>query len=174
MAAKDPVLQKTGSHHVGDDLSREEIYFYFSATWRSQPVSVEVSADRYVHSSGMSDWRVYARAARFYDPERNGGRGEPTTETARRALSVLCVPIATEWLGSDEYAASFRRALAQMIMRKFRNDHSPARSVAEALATFRSRLAPDAFEAISETLSAYNAYTAASAKVDATISGEAG
>lgn len=180
MSAKNAVLRKTGSHWVSDDnyssrhngISKEEIYFYFDAQWRGRPVQVEVSADKYAHSSGMSDWRIYARAARFYDPERNGGRGEETTGTARSALSKLCVPIAIAWLDTDEYKASFQRALAHMVMRKFQDSYSASRYVTEALVTFKDRLAAEHFQAISETLSAYNAYAASKASADAIINGE--
>lgn len=171
-SAKNAVLERTGSHYISDDagsyrvdgISKEEVYGYFSAVWRGRAVQVEVSADRYSHSSGMSEWRVYARAARFHDPERNGGRGEETTGNARAALSKVCSPMMEEWLASDEYAASFQRALASMVMRKFRNDYSAARDVRAALATFKDRLAPAAHEAISETLAAYEAYEAASSR----------
>jgi hypothetical protein len=180
MSAKNAELNRTGSHWVSDDnscrsegISKEEVYFYFSATWRGQPVQVEVSADRYAHTSGMSEWRVYARAARFYDPERNGGRGEETTETARSALSNLCSPIATDWLKTDAYTVSFQTALANMVIRKFRDDYSASRRVAEALNTFKGRLSPAAYQGISETLDAYNAYEAIKARTDETISAEA-
>ena len=166
MSAKDAVLEKTGSHWVSDEnyssrhegISKEEVFFYFSAKWRGQPVQVAVSADKYAHSSGMSDWRVYARAARYYDPERNGGSGEETTATARRALGELCVPIAMEWLVSDEYAASFQRALAHMVMRKFDNKYSTERDVTTALATFEDRLSADIRQAIRSALDAFKAY----------------
>lgn len=165
MSAKDAVLEKTGSHWVSDDnyssrvdgISKEEVYLYFSAKWRGQPVQVEVSADRYAHSSGISEWRVYARASRFYDPERNGGRGEETSGTARAALSKLCEPIATAWLSSDEYRASFERALAHMIMRKFDDKYSVSRYVGEALATFEDHLPSSVWRAIRDALVAFNA-----------------
>jgi hypothetical protein len=168
MSAKNAVLRKTGSHYISDDssshvngISKEEVYFYFDAQWRGRPVQVEVSADRYAHSSGMSDWRAYARAARFYDPERNGGRGEETTGTARSALGRLCVPIAVEWLSTDAYRSSFQAALGHMVMRKFQDGYSASRRVSEALATFKGRLSPDVLRAIGETLDAFNVFEAA-------------
>ena len=171
MSAKNATLRKTGSHWVSDDnssrhngISKEEIYFYFDATWRGRPVQVEVSADRYAHSSGISDWRVYARAAYF------DGRVS-TTDTARRALSELCSPIATAWLESGEYVASFQRALAHMIMRKFRDGYSPARNVSQALATFEDRLPSSMWRAIRDTLVAYNTYEDARFRANALING---
>jgi hypothetical protein len=171
MSAKDAVLQKTGSHSVSDDgssraegFSREEVYLYFSAKWRGKPVVVTMSADRYAHSSGMSGWRVYASEARLEDPERNGGRGESVSGTARAALSKLCEPMATEWLESEAYAASFQRALAHMVMRKFRDEYRATRGVAEALATFKTRLAPATYQAISNALEAWRAFEAAKAQ----------
>jgi hypothetical protein len=181
MSAKDAVLNKTGSHWVSDDnhssrvdgISKEEVFFYFSAKWRGQPVQVEVSADKYAHSSGMSDWRVYARAARYYDSESYGGRGEETTGTARAALGELCVPIALEWLESDAYKASFQTALAHMVMRKFQDNYSASRRVAEALVTFRTRLSAPLIASIRETLVAFGAYEAAKYRAFKTINGEA-
>jgi len=189
MSAKDAVLQHTGSHHISDDVSsrcaegigKEEVYLYFTAKWRGKPVTVTVSADRYAASfydgetdtstSRLTDWRVYARDARFYDPDRNGGRGEATSDTARSALSKLCEPLAVEWLASDAYTASFQAALGRMIMRHFRDNYSASWKVGAALAEFASRLAPDVFTAIGRTLDAYNAYTAAAATANQTISG---
>jgi hypothetical protein len=172
MSAKDAALQKTGSHWVSDDnyssradgISKEEVYFYFTAQWRGRPVQVEVSADRYAHSSGISEWRVYARDARFYDPERNGGRGEATTGTARAALGKLCVPIAEEWLTSDAYTASFQNALAHMVMRKFDGRYSATRDVQAALVTFKDRLPKPTLQAISDALEAWQAFEAAKAQ----------
>lgn len=179
MSAKDAALERTGSHSVIDDnyssradgISSEEVFGYFTATWRSRPVMVTVSADKYAHSSGMSDWRIYASEARYVDTEKNGNRGEDVTATAKSALSKLCAPLMSDWLGTDEYVASFQRALARMILRKFRDDYSASRSVANALVTFESRLAPATYKAIRKTLVAYNAYVDVKASADALVNG---
>lgn len=118
----DVVLERTGSHHFSDDPGRgpkEEVYGYFRATWRGQPVMVTMSADRYTYSGGeMSDWRVYAQDARYFDPERNGGRGDDVTETARWRLSDACRPVMIGWLASDAYAGSLACAVRNMIVRE--------------------------------------------------------
>jgi hypothetical protein len=177
MSAKDAALQKTGSHYISDDVSsqnaegigKEEVFLYFSAKWRGKPVSVTMHADRYAARYGdtgnkLTPWRVYAQEAHLEDPERNGGRGEPVSGTARAALSKLCEPMTVEWLATDAYTASFQTAVAHTIMRKFHDEYRATRSVTEALATFKTRLAPPVYQAISDALEAWQAFEAAKAQ----------
>lgn len=189
MSAKNPVLCRTGSHYLSDDISsdavdgitKEEVYLYFTATWRGKPVVVGMSADRYSASffneatgesrNQLTKWRTYATEARYSD-DPNTRSGDPVSGTARAALSKLCEPLVLEWLDSDAYAASFRTAVAQLIMRKFRDDYSASRRVSEALSTFRTRLSPTARDAIQRTLDAYVEYEAAKAHANQTIEQE--
>lgn len=183
MSAKNAQLERTGSHYLSDDgshgddangISREEVYVYLSATWRGKPVRVTMSCDRYCASfdgeNRLTDWRVYARDVRYYDPEKNGGRGEEASGTARSALSTLCEPIATEWLDSEEYRLSYQVAAGHMIMRHFRDDYSAERRVSEALERLGSHLAPMVRAAITETLDAYRAFQVAKAHAEHTLS----
>lgn len=186
MSAKNAVLQKTGSHHISDEnshaadgISKEQVFLYFSAKWRGKPVIVTMQADRYAascwnESNGVStnrlvEWRTYAEDARYEDPEKNGGRGEHVTGTARSALSKLCQPLVVEWLASDAYAASFQTAVAHTVMRKFQDNYSASRRVSEALVTFRTRLQPATLKAISDTLKAYDKYESVKARAFETI-----
>lgn len=190
MTARDANLDHTGSHHIesaissqaADGIGKEQVFLYFAATWRGKPVTVTMQADRYAASffdgdenkstNRLTDWRVYASEARFIDPDKNGGRGDDVTETARRALSNLCEPLVYPWLASNAYTVSFQAAASRMIMRYFRDDYSASRRVAEVLATFRDRL-PDAhFGAIKATLDAYTAYEEVKAATDRLINGD--
>lgn len=189
MSAKDAVLSRTGSHRIedrgsgaADGISNEQVFAYFTAKWRGQPVIVTMQADRYAASNWdektgtstnrLTDWRVYANEAHFYDPEKNGGRGAEVSGTARSALSKLCQPFVIDWLATDAYTVSFQAAAARLILRKFDDDrYSVSRRVTDALAVFRSRLTPAMFRAISETLVAYDAYDAAKARAFTALEG---
>jgi len=189
MSAKNAELQRTGSHHVSDELSsqcadgvgKEQIYLYFSATWRGKPVSVTMQADRYAASffdektrtstNHLTDWRTYASEARYVDPENNGGRGEDVTGTARSALSKLCAPMVTEWLASEAYVASRRPALARMIIRHLRDDrYSADRRVSEGLARFGEELGSVLAGAIRCALDSYRDFKTDVARVETLIS----
>jgi hypothetical protein len=165
---------------AADGISKEEVWLYFSATWRGKAVNVTMQASRYSAShwdersdtstNRLVDWRVYATDARYSeDPAAYGG--ESATGTARAALSALCEPMVMDWLASDAYTVSFQRAVAHLIMGKFRDDYSASRRVPEALATFRDRLPAAIVQAITETLEAYNAFAASRARTSEVISG---
>src|SRR4051812_11073584 len=88
------------------ELQREELYPQVDVDYRGTVRRVEVSADRYVSTAGLGEWRVYVRGI---DPD-NGvgpkGRGE---------ISATVVPLVTEWLESEGYAESRQRAYAYAI-----------------------------------------------------------
>lgn len=128
-------LEQTGSHHYREDNGngrggKEEVYGYFSATWRGDPVMVTMSCDRYTVASGeWTDWRVYAQDARqgtFYRDREDGPllqeRGPYVTDTARSRLNDACKPAMLEWLAGDEYPTSRKNALRYMILRQFSDD----------------------------------------------------
>lgn len=187
MSAKNATLRRTGPHSVedggsgrADGISNEQVFLYFSATWRSKPVLVTMCADRYSASFGdshseerterLTDWRTYATEARYgEDPNERGGS---VTGTARSALSKLCEPMVAEWLGSDAYTASFQTAVARLVMRKFEDRYSASNRVTEALVIFRRRLDPAVFKAILATLHAYDAYADAKSRAFNLINGE--
>ena len=159
-------MERTGSHHVSDDYARggyrEQVFGYFKATWRGEPVIVTMQADRYTHSSGLSDWRIYAEQARSFDPERNGGRGDDLTDTARGRLSDACKPLMAAWLDSDEYAPSLANAVRNMIVREMKDRHTS--TAPRLLETYGDRLTATQHDAITTALAARDAYHAATEK----------
>lgn len=95
----------TGTHSVHDGR-KEEVRITFDATWRGEPCVLRMTASRYVHSSGWSDWTVYTE-----DAKRDGGVwGEYLSETAYTRLGDAARPLVQEWLKSDEYTESERVA----------------------------------------------------------------
>lgn len=87
----------------------EDVVFKIDAEWRGKPVVADMRADRYTHSSGLSDWRVVCREATQDD---GGGRRSTCTDLARQRLRDQLTPLVEEWLASDEYRPSEVRAYA--------------------------------------------------------------
>lgn len=157
-------MERTGSHHVSDEYARggyrEQVFGYFTATWLGEPVIVTMQADRYTHSSGLSDWRIYAEQARSFDPEANGGRGPDLTDTARKRLSDACRPAMAAWLESDEYPASLADAVRNMIVREM-TDTRRGHAAPRLLEAYGDRLTRAQHAAITAALTKRDEYQAA-------------
>ena len=169
------ILTRTGSHSVtfpayNPSELKEEVYAYLDATWRGRPVKVTMRADRYTHSSGLSDWRIYASEAREV-PGPSQYLGANLTDTARRALSDLCRPLVAQWIASPEYGASeegaYRRALARHI-RELRPWEDATRDVVKAahLLFVAGKISFETAEKVGATCSAFDAYTARMIELD--------
>ena len=156
-------MDRTGSHHVSDEYARggyrEQVFGYFTATWLGEPVIVTMQADRYTHSSGLSDWRIYAEQARSFDADANGGRGHELTDTARRRLSDACRPLMVAWLESDEYAPSLANAVRNMIVREM--DEKYGNGAGTMFTRYGHHLTPAQRTAIQDALDQRDAYRAA-------------
>lgn len=118
-------------HGRGGQLAREELYPVLTAEVRGVERTVRVSADRYRHSNGWSDWRIYVR-----DVEPSNGIGDKT----RAGLNAAAEPIVRAWLASDAYKASRRLAAAAMLARLIRDERYNAYSVRTELARHRAEL----------------------------------
>jgi hypothetical protein len=104
-----------------NEVEKEELFMTFGATWRGRPVVVKMSADQYRHSSGMSNWRIYAIEAREADRTNQSGdylgRGNNLTDTARRRLGDDLADVVRRWLDSPLYEESRRFAMDRCLMR---------------------------------------------------------
>ncbi len=160
---------RTGSHSVHIDwhngqleVTKEEVWFYFETTWRGRPALVTLSADRYRHSGGMSEWRVYASDAKEHDPERNGGRGDDLTDLARRRLGEQLIPVAREWLASEGYARSrqtaFYHALDRMARELSAFSRRDTSDLRKALATFGHELPPERQDQLFSAAARFDAF----------------
>lgn len=125
----------------------EEVHPIARATWRGKLYRVELEASRYRHTSGWSDWRVYARSTEELEPdgsEMDYMRRRPGTDKARAAMSEATAPLVREWLGSSrDYDESRRRELARGIAREVRE---------AAGATYNLDRARRALEAVGDEL----------------------
>lgn len=90
---------------------KEEIFFRFETEWRGEAAFVTVSADKYVHSSGWSEWRIYATEVRKQE------WGQYHTDTAKTRMSEVYRPVVEAWLKSDAYTASRQRAFEHLAAR---------------------------------------------------------
>lgn len=147
---------------------KEEGCLHFDASWRGRPVSVTMQADRYEHSSGISDWRIYATEAReghaptLEDGRRGRSLGDHLTETARHRLSDELKPAVAAWIASDAYTAARASALAAMILRRIEqaNKHYGTREARQLLATYAGEIPSRAhvdLTHLADTLDAYRA-----------------
>jgi hypothetical protein len=157
---------RTGSHFITighDGIEKEEVWIYFETSWRNRPAIVEMSADRYVHSSGMSEWRITARDAKESDPTRNGNRGDDLTQLARQRLGAQLRPVVEQWLASERYTesrqAAFGHALYRMALdlsARF-NSTDPLR---KALAMYGHELKPETMRRLFDAADAYDRFSA--------------
>lgn len=131
---------------------REELHLGFDTAWRGRPVSVTMHADRYQHTSGISDWRIYATEAREgHAPILDNGRtgrslGDHLTDTARSRLSDELRPLVTDWLASPAYTVARTNALAEMIYRELTGTvttYRPTSKARELLETYGAEITAD-------------------------------
>jgi len=157
---------RTGSHSVTighNGIEKEEVWLYFETTWRNTPAIVEMSADRYVHSEGMSEWRVIARDAKESDPTRNGNQGNDLTQLARQRLGAQLRPVVEQWLASEGYAESrrsaFGHALYRMACELSPRFHSTD-SLRKALANYGHELKPETMRRLLDATDAFDRFSA--------------
>lgn len=116
-------------HQVSFDGYRfrdEQFYPHVLAEWRGKAVKAEMEARRYASSDGIvGPWQVFVRRA----TERREGDdldgfwyGPEVSDTACSRLREVCAPVVLEWLESDAYAPSRRRAFAFAIRAQLRED----------------------------------------------------
>lgn len=157
------VLTRTGSHHVtleyGETPSKEECFFYFDTAWRGSPAMVTMSADRYKHSSGWSEWRIYAVDAREIDEAGNGRRGPDLTDLARRRLSDQLEPLVEAWLAGPDYAASRARAFASALERElWELRYRGTDRIRRTLSALSHELEPAALERLTSAVDAWDVF----------------
>lgn len=150
-------------YHDTPDVDKEQVFLTFVGAWRGEPAAVTMQADRYRHSEGLSEWRVYATEARGYTDEPHGW-GAHLTETARRRLSDAAKPTVLAWLdgatltGPDgdtlpTYTESYYSAARHAVARAARSDRYDGNRIRRMAHAWRSILLPDdrrALEAIAE------------------------
>lgn len=124
------LVQAFRSHHISldwnhgtRDVSKEELFPIVRAAWLGQELNVQLDVNRYRHSGGMSEWRIYVTSARRAIAEESGYAAEvPLSDVARSKLTAACRPIVLELLESDEYRQARRRAFAHAIRRELLED----------------------------------------------------
>ena len=94
----------------GGEISKEELYPILDVTGvpRVGQVRATFSVDRYRHTSGWSEWRIYLK-----DVEPSHGVGDAT----RKSISEACKPLIEAWLAGPEYVASRQNVAAHMVKR---------------------------------------------------------
>jgi hypothetical protein len=149
-----------GSHYFGIEHGREakeELYPVLEIELpRVGTVRAQFSVDRYVHSSGWSDWRIYAR-------EVTPGNG--VGDAARAAINEAGKPLILAWLASDEYRHSRARAIAYAVKRGIEYDRPTASysidNARKTLATFEHELHVSDVQSFTRALDALDVAAAA-------------
>lgn len=153
--AKNARLDKpNGSHHLGTEgrsaygpFSKEELYpVVVLELPRVGEVSVQFSADRYVSSSGWTEWRIYARR---FDPSSGIG------DAGHRAAHEAGVPLIREWLNGPDYPAARQQAAAHAAQRLFYDAGSRGyalETLGEQLAAMRDELSFDDLDRFEKAL----------------------
>lgn len=163
MTTSEARMTGAGSHSVRFDnrgqLEKEEVFPTFETTWRGAAVTVQMSADRYRHSSGISEWRIYAVNTR-------DEKGGALTPLARSRMTEQLRPLVYEWLLTDAYAASRRQAFANALQREFYDLHpyrhdEPTHNVRRLLAAHAGELSPAVLERFTRAADAFDAYAIA-------------
>lgn len=141
---------------------KEELFFYFEASWRKVPVLVTMQASRYTYADGQwSDWRIWSNDARVKTEGANGFRGDPVTELARRRLSDELAPGVEEWLANEanyipSRAAAYGRAVGNVA--RDLTVYGKSTSLRGALTTHRAELTPEDFDRYTRAADAYDVF----------------
>jgi hypothetical protein len=131
-------LQSVRSHSVrignSGHVEHEEFWPMMTAVWIGRPVEVEISASRYVTADGeWTDWRILARSVEDQD-------GRRLSEIARQRMSELAASVVTEWLDSEAYEQSRKRAFKHELRRWIRDERFDAERMARLVARHQHEL----------------------------------
>jgi hypothetical protein len=150
-----------------NELEKDEAFFYFQAEWQGKPAFVVMQADRYRHSSGVSEWRVYATDARYGEAD---NRGAALTDTGKQRLHDAAKPLVLEWLASPEAELAERQAYYGALLR-MANELShewDARRLQEAMTVHAAKITPEQALALQNCIFAYGRLAAAQEAAKAT------
>ncbi len=119
---------ETGPRRNDEPFSNEELFPILELDVpRVGLVRAQFEANRYVHSSGWSEWRVYLKDVRLPDAERPelyhlGPDAPGVGPSTRDAIRAACEPLILGWLETDAYLASRQVAAAYAARREI---HAP-------------------------------------------------
>lgn len=124
----------------GNEIDKIEIYLEYLAKWRGNTVRYTVKADRYRHSSGLSEWRYYVLGdsvfSHYLDEAAYNGRGGEITETARAALDKATEQMVKEYLAALDIAPAIARAIYEYGTERYK----PAELIRRALVRWGKEL----------------------------------
>ena len=155
-------LERNGDYAI----RKEEIYARLASSWRGVEVQIEAVLQRYRHSNGLSDWRLYSAEVRAWSEPRNGFYDD-VSDVARQRLREACEPVVMAYTTSDDYANTFHAALVRAISYEAeRERYEPANLTRRMVGAWAMDLRSDVcgkfehlakqFEAMSEAVSALN------------------
>ena len=121
-------------HHF--ELTSEEVYLYFSGQWLGKEVRFIHKADRYRHSSGLSEWRAYVKEG-WVKIESKYVRGAELSRKAFVALDNASKEYVVEWLSSEAYRESYCSAVYNAILKCGDDRYRPGEKIRSALNVWR-------------------------------------
>jgi hypothetical protein len=152
----------TLNDHRGD--ISEQVMITFTSAWRGKPATVRMEASRYTHSSGLSEWRIFAERVR--EGMHDAPSGIQLSDTARRQLGDACEPAVKAWLATTAYKASRVVGLVAAIKRKLHDlrpySDEPTREVRRLIDQYAAELetVPGTLTRLCAMASAYDAFAA--------------
>lgn len=183
MATKTPTVQpaRVHSHYLDlgyqdtPDVDKEQVFVTLIGAWRGERASVTMEANRYRHSEGLSEWRIFPSEARAHVDEPNQW-GAHLTDTARRRLGDAARPIVAAWLdgapldGPDgtvlpTYAESYYTAARHAVARAARSDRYDGNRIRRMVHAWWSILLPDDRRALQAIAAAHDQADAAYAEL---------
>jgi hypothetical protein len=159
----DATLEAVRSHSIsargnwGDFHENEELYPELKVEVGSTIREVRMEANRYLHSSGWSEWRIYVR-------ETNPSQG--IGEVTRAKIRDACTPIVEAWLESDEYVASRSRAFCWWLKQLIRDENYNLERPERTLFHYREEMNADQRELLTEAITTKRAYLEALDGID--------
>lgn len=141
---------------------KETVRLYFRAPWRGIEVNLTMEADRYTHSSGLSEWRIHTDEARQAMP--GTGLAPEVTDTAKKRCGDACRQQVEDFLKSEEYARSEAGAYYDAIKRMIRElrpySDEPSREVRQQIERFALKLSVPMAERLLALCYAFDRLTA--------------
>lgn len=150
------------------EIKRETLTLRVSTEWRGKAATIDIVADRYRHSSGLSDWRVIGTNAR--EDLGGNGLGAPLTDTARTRLADAHKHLAHDYLATEAYRESLATAMFYAIRGMLRDagghpglySAKPSRDARRAIdkAVKAGQLGPETVDKLLSAADALDTYAA--------------
>lgn len=157
---KDLKFAGAGSHFItlgaANSIEREEVYLYFSGSWRGQAIRFNQCCKRTTQYDKDAKWQHYVEtSANNVIDDIGSTRTTDLTDPQRQACDRATDLLVDEWLISAEGKASSDRALANAILRVGHNQrYEPWVHINRAVSAHHVRLSEEITASLTKYASA--------------------